>query len=153
MSHKIKYLWNHRMKLFTKIDVSSVFHSLHMTWQFWKQRHKISHQDLPHIELTRSPSVLVWLCLFFLRTRASVYRSSVVISLRLGYQVCHLRCLFGKLKNIVGHVYFAKKTSQNTVPIDLLWEKHAVPVEKISWKVRIIRQTNRATFHFPTKIW
>ena len=43
-----------------------------------------------------------------------------------------------------GPVRFAEKTSRNTVPVDLLWEKNTVPAEKTSWKVRIIREANRA---------
>ena len=31
---------------------------------------------------------------------------------------------------IIGPVRFAEKTSQNTVPVDLLWEKNIVPAEK-----------------------
>ena len=46
--------------------------------------------------------------------------------------------------NWIGPVRFAGKTSRNTVLADLSWEKNIVPVKKISWKVRIIRQTNKA---------
>ena len=37
-----------------------------------------------------------------------------------------------------------KKTSENTVPADLLWKKNTVSAEKTSWKVQIIREANKA---------
>jgi len=42
----------------------------------------------------------------------------------------------------IGPVHFAEKTSWNTVPADLLWEKNTVLAEKTSWKVRIISEAN-----------
>ena len=45
-----------------------------------------------------------------------------------------------------GHVRFVEKTSRNTVPVDLLWEKNTVSAEKTSWKRRIIREANRPMF-------
>jgi len=45
----------------------------------------------------------------------------------------------------VGPVRFAEKTSRNTVSDDLLWEKKTIPAKKTSWKIRIIRQANRAS--------
>ena len=44
----------------------------------------------------------------------------------------------------IGPVRFVEKTSQNTVPVDLLWEKNTVSAEKISWKVRITTEANRS---------
>jgi len=44
-----------------------------------------------------------------------------------------------------GSVRFAEKTSWNSVPADLLWEKNTVLAEKITWKVRIIREANMAS--------
>ena len=44
-----------------------------------------------------------------------------------------------------GPVRFAEQTSRNTVQPDLSWEKNTAPAEKTSWKVRIIRQANRAS--------
>ena len=41
-------------------------------------------------------------------------------------------------------IRFAEKRSRNIIPIDLLWEKNIIPTKKISWKVRIIREANRA---------
>jgi len=43
----------------------------------------------------------------------------------------------------LGPVRFAEKTSRNTVPANLVWEKNTVPTEKTSWKERIITQANR----------
>ena len=48
----------------------------------------------------------------------------------------------------IGPVRFAEKTSRNTVPTNLLWEKNIVPAEKTSWKKWIIRETNRARVWF-----
>ena len=42
----------------------------------------------------------------------------------------------------IGPVRFAGK--QAGTEADLLWEKNIIPAEKTSWKVRIIRETNRA---------
>ena len=45
----------------------------------------------------------------------------------------------------IGPVHFAETTSRSTIPVNLLWEKNTVPTEKkTSWKVRIIKETNRA---------
>jgi len=53
----------------------------------------------------------------------------------------------------IGSVRFAKKTSQNTVPADLLWEKkNTVPAEKQAKKVRIIRRS-ACTQHGLDPIW
>jgi hypothetical protein len=41
-------------------------------------------------------------------------------------------------------VCFAEKTWLKVLFVDLLWEKNIIPTEKISWKIRIIRQTNMA---------
>ena len=51
---------------------------------------------------------------------------------------------FSPLLHHLGHVRFAEKTSWNTVPTDLLWGKNIVPAKKISWKIWIIREANRA---------
>ena len=39
-----------------------------------------------------------------------------------------------KEQQSIGPVRFAEKTSRNTVPADLLWEKNIVPAEKTSQK-------------------
>ena len=44
---------------------------------------------------------------------------------------------------LLGPVCFAEKTSRNTVPADLLWEKNIISVKKTSWKVHIIREANK----------
>jgi hypothetical protein len=41
-------------------------------------------------------------------------------------------------------VHFAEKSWLKVLFADLLWEKNTVQAKKTSWKVQIIRQTNRA---------
>jgi hypothetical protein len=45
-------------------------------------------------------------------------------------------------------VRFAEKLWLKILFVDLLWEKNTVPPKKTSWKIRIIRQTNRAGSQF-----
>ena len=52
-----------------------------------------------------------------------------------------------------GPVRFAEKTSWNTAPADLLWEKNNILIEKISRKVRIIIQANMAIESVEALIW
>jgi hypothetical protein len=41
-------------------------------------------------------------------------------------------------------IRFAEKPWMKVLFADLLWEKNIVPLEKTCWKVRIIRQANKA---------
>ena len=49
-------------------------------------------------------------------------------------------------------VRFAEKTSRNIIPVDLLWERKHCFGWKASWKVRIIRQANRAYVEHVIKV-
>ena len=53
------------------------------------------------------------------------------------FQSFNLRSIFFYCN--IGLVHFAEKTSLNTIPADLLWEKNTI----LTKKIRIIRETNR----------
>ena len=94
-------------------------------------------RDLLHAfekESNKKPQQLIFYR--FLSFSCSVMRSFDHHPMKINSRLLFSLCYFGPVR-------FAEKTSRNTVPADLLWEKNTVPAEKTSWKRRIIREANR----------